>query len=34
MQRSTYDDMRVTALKRKKLVVKDELTKAKSTAAN
>jgi len=34
MQRSTYDDMRITALKRKKLVVKDELTKAKSSAAH
>jgi len=30
MQRSTRDDMLVSALKRKKLGIKDELTKAKT----
>lgn len=33
MQRSTYDEMLVTALKRKKLGIKDELTRAKNHSA-
>lgn len=33
MQRSTYDALRVSELKRKKLVVKDELTKAREQDA-
>ncbi|WP_083989103.1 YdcH family protein [Devosia geojensis] len=34
MQRRIQDDMRISALKRRKLVVKDELTKAKGAAAH
>ena len=34
MQRSTYDEMLVTALKRKKLGVKDELARAKTATAH
>jgi Uncharacterized small protein len=34
MQRRIQDDMRISALKRRKLVVKDELTKAKNSAAH
>jgi hypothetical protein len=33
MQRATYDEMLVSALKRKKLGVKDELTRAKNDPA-
>lgn len=33
MARSTYDEMLVTALKRKKLGIKDELTRAKTHPA-